>query len=217
MYAKLEAWMARIDALSLRERAMLLAAVLAVLMLLGNALLLKPVRVESERVQEALADWQTKLEVLELQARQLADGAGEDPAAQRQARLAELQGQLAALDRDVQSRLGVMLEPHRAAGVLEAVLARQGGLHLVSMEAARTPVGTLPGMQEPLPGTGLERHDLVLQVEGGFLNQLAYLRALEALPSKLFWERVEMEVPRHPTVLLTLQVYTLGRGTGGTQ
>jgi MSHA biogenesis protein MshJ len=49
-----------------------------------------------------------------------------------------------------------------------------------------------------------------LQLEGSYLATLRYLRALEDLPWKFFWEGVEYEVIEHPTARITLDLYTLG-------
>lgn len=63
---------------------------------------------------------------------------------------------------------------------------------------------------DPSPDTPrLYRHAVELQVEGSYADLLAYLRTLEALPHKLLWGALTLQVEQHPRVLLTLRLYTL--------
>lgn len=49
-----------------------------------------------------------------------------------------------------------------------------------------------------------------LTVEGSYADLMDYLSSLESLPGpKLLWGGVALKVERHPTVQLTLTVYTL--------
>ena len=64
--------------------------------------------------------------------------------------------------------------------------------------------------EDVLPDTGINRYQMQLQLEGSYLATLRYLRALEGLPWKFFWEGVEYEVTEHPTARITIDLYTLG-------
>ena len=57
---------------------------------------------------------------------------------------------------------------------------------------------------------GIGRYELRLELQGSYLGTLRYLRALEALPWKFFWEEVNFEVMEHPKGRVTLDIYTLG-------
>jgi MSHA biogenesis protein MshJ len=59
-------------------------------------------------------------------------------------------------------------------------------------------------------GAPLYRHGVEITVEGGYGELMAWLWALENLPGpRLLWGGVKLNVEQHPTVRLSLTVYTL--------
>jgi MSHA biogenesis protein MshJ len=63
----------------------------------------------------------------------------------------------------------------------------------------------------PKPATQgqIYRHGVELTVTGTYLDLLGYLKALEKLPSQMYWGRLDLSVAAHPQVTLKLSVYTL--------
>ena len=55
----------------------------------------------------------------------------------------------------------------------------------------------------------LYRHGLVLELEGSYLDCLAYLAEVERLPWHIFWGSLELETEQHPRNRITLELYTL--------
>ncbi|MGA7800890.1 MAG: type II secretion system protein GspM, partial [Gammaproteobacteria bacterium] len=137
MNDRLEAWADRIDALSLRERALLLVAAVAILFGVINTLLLTPVaRAQQDRTRQIRAI-QSQLTVQSQQARNLAapgHGASDGP---RQQQLARLHRQLTVVDGQLQGRLGTLIRPAQAPAVLKTLLRRERGLQLISLDAHR--------------------------------------------------------------------------------
>src|SRR6185369_6029720 len=67
-----------------------------------------------------------------------------------------------------------------------------------------------PAPAAPVVNAALYRHGVELTVEGSYADLMSYLAALEALPGpRLLWGGVKLKVERHPTVQLSLTVYTL--------
>jgi MSHA biogenesis protein MshJ len=59
-------------------------------------------------------------------------------------------------------------------------------------------------------GAPLFRHGVEITVEGAYGDLMGYLSSLEALPGpRLLWGGVKLKVEKHPTVQLSLTVYTL--------
>jgi MSHA biogenesis protein MshJ len=135
-----------------------------------------------------------------------------------------------------------LVEPQEMLPLLQELLGRQHGLRLRSLQSLgqtalnETGLPLAPGQNLPagaptpaLTGAGrspgattstgtstgpiLYRHTVELGVEGSYADLLAYLQALEALPHKLLWGPLKLDVERHPTVLLKLEVYTLSPQT----
>jgi MSHA biogenesis protein MshJ len=53
------------------------------------------------------------------------------------------------------------------------------------------------------------KHGVKITVRGSYADLLQYLTALEKLPTQMFWGVAKMDVVKHPTVELTLTLYTL--------
>lgn len=202
-FARLTNLALRIDALSLRERGILLVLSLIVLYALADRLLLAPTlqRIDQRRVE--ITDIQSRLTTLQARAGVIQQN-GQDPLAQRRARIAELETLLAAQDAQFEAQLGRLVRPEQAAPLLRDVLAAAPGLRLLGLEsAAGAPL---------LADTGrIIRYDLDLRVEGGYLAALDYLQRLEQLPWRLFWDGLQLHVQAHPRSTTQLTVYTLGQ------
>ncbi len=208
MKAQLQQWAERIDALELRERALLLAAAVVVLYLLVDALGLQPTLKSQQVVKQTIADLELKLAALRQQSRLLAYSPDEDPIEARRSTRDRLKNELARLDEKITGQLGALVEPAQAAEVLEQVLSRQPGLSLVSLRAAAEPLAVMNDADGG--GNGLGRYRLELVIQGGYLSTLRYLKALEEMPWKFFWQKLEFSVEGYPRAQTLLKLYTLG-------
>jgi MSHA biogenesis protein MshJ len=86
-----------------------------------------------------------------------------------------------------------------------AVPAVAGALASATPAAAAAPAA-LP----PADGAPLYRHGVEITVEGQYADLMGYLFALENLPGpRLLWGGIKLKVEKHPTVQLSLTVYTL--------
>jgi MSHA biogenesis protein MshJ len=58
-------------------------------------------------------------------------------------------------------------------------------------------------------GTLVYKHGMNIEVTGGYLDILHYLKSLEALPWKVFWGKVSLKTENHPDSRVSLLIYTL--------
>ncbi|MGZ3181645.1 MAG: type II secretion system protein GspM [Telluria sp.] len=75
--------------------------------------------------------------------------------------------------------------------------------------AASQPSASVPAVPAPKPPEILFRHGVELTLEGSYLDMVAYLSALEHLPTQILWGRAVLNArdPKHAR--LTLTVYTV--------
>ena len=196
----------RVDALSLRERGILLAVTLLVVYVLADRLLLGPTLQRIEQRRTEITEMQSRLASLEARAGLMQRG-DQDPLAQRRARLTELETQVAAQDAQFEAQLGQLVRPDRAAPLLREVLRDVPGLRLRGLESTAGDALFADGANA---GRLLQYH-LSLQVDGGYFAVLDYLRRLEKLPWRLFWNEMELQVQEHPRNEVRLTLYTLGQ------
>ena len=69
-----------------------------------------------------------------------------------------------------------------------------------------------PASDDELPE--IYRHGLEIEFVGDFSGTVGYLRAIEALPWRLYWDSVSYTVQEHPRALVKIKLYTLSLDKG---
>jgi MSHA biogenesis protein MshJ len=209
---KVQYWIDRIDALELRERVLLLAAIVAVLFLSVDSAGFQPTLKAQQVTEERVSELEMKLGALRQQAMLLSYKTDEDTLAARYRRRDTLAAELAALDARLVDQLGALVEPAQAAELLEQVLTRHRGLRITSLRASAEPLDEVAGNADQADKLG--RYQLNLVLEGGYLDLMRYLETLESMPWKFFWQTVDFQVNEYPRAVSRLQLYTLGAQDG---
>ena len=200
----------RIDALSLRERVLVLAALLALVVTAWHALFMDRLDLRRRAAQERLVSLARD------------SGASDTDAASNSMTSAlerehALRRRLDELDAEVGGASGAVVRPGQMAAVVQEVLLRKGGLTLVSMRnLAPVPVVAAPhdASQKPdVPPQGPWVHPLEIVVEGDYAAITAWLEALESLPWKFYWRALELDATRWPRNRLRLELGTMSSST----
>jgi len=214
----------RVDAASLRERVMIFAAAVVVLVALLNALLIEPELARQRRLSREVAQRQTEIKALQIQLETLARARAADPDQADRRRLDEARRRSAEIEAKLALEQRKFAPPEQIGAILEQMLSRNRKLALVDMRtlpvaalgggaekpAAERPAPDKPSAAPKRPPSGLiYRHGVEITVTGTYLDLLAYLKDLEALPSQMYWGRLDLSVEKPPQVVLKLSVYTL--------
>lgn len=214
----------RIDAATVRERAMIFAAAVVVIVALLNALLIEPEFAKQRRLSREITQRQTEIKTLQGQLEAMLGARRADPDQADRRRLEELTKRLSEVEASLAQEQRKFAPPEQIRSILEEMLSRNRKLALVDMRTL--PVATLgadagkpadkPAPEKPAaapkPAAGpgqIYRHGVELTVTGSYLDLLAYLKDLEKLPSQMYWGRLDLSVAAHPKVTLKLSVYTL--------
>lgn len=196
---KLSTLSKRFDALSLRERAFLFGAGVALIYLAAQMLFMTPFANRAQHAEQRLALSRQHMAAIDAAAAQAAS----DPGIAAAARNAALQGRLAQLDSELLAAAQGYVTPRRVAIMLREILARQHGLQLVSLSnlpvesLSRTPAGK-PGVDLAADDRGPFLHPVEMVVEGDYASVVDYLRALEAMPWRIHWQQLELTAGTYP-------------------
>jgi MSHA biogenesis protein MshJ len=195
---RLHMLLARINRASLRERALMFGAAVAVISMLWYQLVMVPL--ESRRMVIAKT-----IEAIRSHSSVDAAGNAEDQVAQRYAELKSrdlaLTKAIAEADAQLRDMQRGMIEPKEMVKVLTAVLERQKNLHLVLLrnlpvQPLLKPVDKTDKSDKsdaaPVADVGPYLHPVELVVRGDYLNVLAYLKELEAENWGFQWRRFEL-------------------------
>lgn len=193
------AWL-RLRARPLREQLLLLAALLAALLWLGDRLLTGPAWTERQAARQQLAQAERTLAELRAQTDQQArerDEQGQRQQAERDALRRQLEQLRAATP--------VPLEGAHALALLETLVERQRGrVQWVALTAL--PDAAAAGASAS--GPRLYRHGLNLVVQGRYADLHGYLDAL-ASERRLQVRGFQLTVREHPQLELSLHIETV--------
>ena len=218
MTPRLVALGARIDALSLRERAMVFVAAAAAILFIVYSLLLGPLFAKKAELDTQIAQVRNNISGIDGEISAKLQGFSTDPDAPNRARLAKAKADIDALSGKLRALEQGLVAPEKIAPLLEAILAKNGRLTLVSMktlpataviEASSSPAAAAaPAGAAPKPAL-LYRHGVQVTVRGNYLDMINYMHALETMPTQLLWSSAALEVEEYPDSRLTLTLHTL--------
>lgn len=211
---------ARFDALTLRERVLVLAGVVVGTALLLDWIALQPLEARKKRLERQVAEARNDIKVAE--AVLTARGLVTDPDNVRRSYRNALRQQLTEIDQNMQGLQRGLVPPERMAKLLEEMLSRSRGLQLVSLR-------TLPVQRYETPGpasagkagskngkvTGKDpertvyQHSFEITLQGTYFELHEYLSQLEKLPWQMFWGRISVGTEQYPRLRVTLTVQTL--------
>lgn len=187
--------------MTLRERALVFAALALALIFVANAALIEPLRAKQKRLAAESVQRQEELKTVQAELRRLALAGAEDPEAAQRQRAAALKAELAQLDSRIAEEQRRFTAPERVRDVLEEMLERNKRLRLLELKTLpAAPVGE---------GARAYRHGVELVLSGTYLDLYQYLAALERLPTQLYWGSAEMSVAEYPAATLRLTLYTV--------
>lgn len=183
----------RFDRLSLRERVLTTAAILAVLIALFDSLVLQ--RLEQHRKQ--LAQQLTEI-VAAINDTGAGDGADSGATLQRTTALA---ASLSEATARLHSQAAGLVPPQHMTQVIHDVLSREQGVTLISLRSL--PPHAL------VEGDGPYVHTVELTLQGRYLDVLTYLRALEGLSWHFYWQSLALDATHYPTTRVTVRLGTV--------
>jgi MSHA biogenesis protein MshJ len=210
---RLQPWLDRVNALALRERVLLMSAAVAVMFLLVDSVGFEPTLLAQRTTEQRISQLHGRLETLEHNARQLNQHTAESSIASLRRRRDSLRNEREELDTHIRGRLGALVEPAQAAQMLEQLVDAHTDLELTALNASSKPLGDSPE-STPDGSVALARYQVEMVVTGDYLAVLDYLKNLEHMPWKFFWQQVSFRSTGYPDGETRLRLYTLGPGHG---
>ncbi len=200
--AWISSWQERIDALTLRERVLLFAAIVAVTYGLVVIAAIHPLEARARTVKAELAEVHAKTIAVDTRLDTLlAPGTR----ARERAQLEMLGSKIRVLKRRLARLTGALIPAREMPALLREALARTPGVTLVAL----TDEGTTAMRRNPKSKPFLYRHEMVLAVRGPYPALVRYLAALAHTRKHVLWGRVTLKAGGYPFSTLRLRVYTL--------
>lgn len=212
----------KVEKLTLRERVVVLCAVVLVVGYLIFALAIDPAQQRSRTLSIQIKSQQEELTSLEAQRQALAAERADPEGAVRAQREAATR-RIEEADEALKTLHRSLVPAQRVNLLLQDMLKRDPRLNLVSLRTLpvapllpERPKSQASGDSAPQAGGKREfsqgnvyKHGVELTVRGGYEDLYQYLARLERSQSRMFWARARLSVEEHPRLSLTLTIYTL--------
>ncbi|GAB2838804.1 type II secretion system protein GspM [Pseudoduganella ginsengisoli] len=238
-------WSAKFEAISMRERLMVSAAVLAGMVFIINTLVIEPALKREKMLKDTTVQQRNAVATIYMDVAQRELAASNDPDKEARQRLAQLTQENQRMRDALRTMQKGLVVPERMGALLQQLLGNSR-LKLVSLKtlpprgmsdgkfaepepvqtqalagpAAMAPAPVLPlappagqAAKPAVPAAKQEellyRHGVQIVVEGSYLDMVAYMQALEAMPEQLFWGKATLNAKQYPKATLSLTLYTL--------
>lgn len=221
MKRRWKALLARYDALTQRERALVAAAVVGGVLLIGNSLFVDLPMARASLLQKQMQAEQGELQALQLQIGKLQSEI-RDPDEDNRNRLKTLRAQQGELQEALARYEKLLVSPGQITALLEQLLTRHANLRLVSLRslpvvpagpAEEAPVQPANAADKALPALGVGgandvwKHAVEVRLQGSYADLAAYVAELEKLPQRLIWGEVSLTAD-YPKAELRLKLHT---------
>jgi MSHA biogenesis protein MshJ len=213
----------RWQALAPREQWLAVAVATVLLILLYGSLVSDPLAANRAQLANAQQSAQARLQAAVDALDRLAARRAADPNLTYRSALQVADSERAGLLDGIDHDTAGLIRPQQMRQLLQDLLLRKTSLRLVSLQSYSAPL-QLPGQAAgkdkqaaaaPAP-VAFYRHGVRLTLEGGYLDLLAYLEAVQASGWRLHWQSLDYQVgdagPAHASIVLDL--YTLSRDAG---
>jgi len=210
---------ARFNVLVTRERVLVLGAVVVGTAFLFNTFAIRPLEVRMKRLTLQVAEARQNIKTAETTLS--SQEAVADPDTVKRSYRDALRKQLAEIDQNMLGLQRGLVPPEKMAKLLEEMLARSGGLQLVSLRTlpvqridtqngAATKPGDKPAKTRPKDSERtIYQHGVEVTLQGSYPDLLEYLAQLEKLSWQMFWGRIRVDTEQYPRLRVTLTVQTL--------
>ena len=200
----------RIDALSLRERVIMLASVLVCSLVLADTFWLSPAQVKQKQLEASVKQQSAELQVLR---EQLRTGMVSSPATNSgqavRSELVLIQNRLEGVNRDIARMSSLAGESVQLSKALVHLLRRHEGLTLerAVMLATEAPAAKpAPSGATTAAAPGFPRQGMELTVSGPYVELIRYVQTLEVALPALRWGHMKLSSGKS-SPQLTLQVF----------
>ncbi|MDP2792611.1 MAG: hypothetical protein Q8O25_00790 [Sulfurisoma sp.] len=214
MTAKWQEWSARFAEMPQRERAMVFAAVVFGLGLLGHNFAVEPALLKSRNAAKTVQHARAEISQLQTQLAAIASQ-NADPDAPNRVRLDQVRQQMAVAGGRLQAFEAGMVPPEKMQVFLESLLTRNRNLELLGLKTLPVTQVGAPEKKVDAPEKkvdaieGIYQHGVEIRLAGSYNDLLNYLAELESMPQRVMWNSVSLTVDKYPRNILTLRIYTL--------
>lgn len=200
---------ARFNALSLRERALLTVVVSTLLVFGWWHLYAQPTmtaidlqETENDRIS---GEVNASLVALNEIKNRIANGVHRE----KKQRLQKLKVKLQQIEEELELKTFELIDPEEMFSLMRRMIYRESGLKLQNLRRLDVRPAIIPVEEDEASDAGIFRHVLEVKFSGSYSNILTYLQKLEMIDQKLIWDELEIIREEYPEITVRLVISTL--------
>ncbi|GLS26709.1 type II secretion system protein GspM [Marinibactrum halimedae] len=227
----------KFDALETRERLLVLVGGALLIIMLLDFMIVSPVAKQLSKKEASIVSIKKELQVSQQTLTQMVQLQSFDPNGKLRESIAVEQKKVDRLDEQLAQMSVGLIRADELPQLLEQLLLESKGLRLTELQTLPVQLITLSGTEELLAQTsetgapteptvvspvadpawessasqpvGVYKHRVRVEFEGSYFDVTRYLRRLEHLSWRFYWDRMTYEVDDYPSGRVTVWVYTL--------
>lgn len=201
--------------MSVREKWMLVVTGFVLIVGILDFFFIQPMRDQRSLFEQQINTIRSQQSDFTQQQEELVDQIESDPAMVMQRQIEGLEKSISASEAKLSVFTKSLVSPIEMTDMLRELVDQNRGLKLIELEN----MAVSPLIDEAKEadaevmadqnGFGLFRHQVRLIFEGNYSDTLQYLRKLEQIDNKFYWQRFDYQVLDYPKARVTLNIYTL--------
>jgi len=224
----------KIDARVMRERVLIFLSATALVFMVWNFIIQAPVSNQVQEAEAQLSALATQRTAMETQITAATQALLNDPDRQKKLQIKQLETDIAELEVQLQNKSQTLVKADELPKLLQDVLQKttqlnllevatlpMQELHFITTNGALEVSETKPNYDNKFASqsqendrVGVYEHAVELRVAGNYFQVIRFLTALEALPWRFYWQRLDYKVTEYPNAEIILRVYTLSSEEG---
>ena len=220
----------KLNGLQTRERALVVLSILAGVYLIWDFGFYQPLSKQRENLELRLTAANKELVKLSAEELVFTKSLSTDPGAAKKREVVRLEQELQALEQNLQKLAVGLIAADKLPIVLYEVLQKSASLKFLGMQTH--PVELLSFNQDVVAVdsrkenrddkegqeekriVGVFKHAVTVSFEGDYFAVVRYLKSIEALEWKIYWQELNYNVESFPRAQITLKVFTLSTEEG---
>ncbi len=209
------------EKVSARERKIILVTVLSLLSLIVYVLAIEPLIVEYKSLAVKSNSLQDKNRLIETQLKLTLERKYQDPNIQLGKDIERLENKSLSLDEDIGRLTKALVAPKQMVQLLENVLKSDKKMKLISfvnlpkedveLVSDMTPakINAETKLNSSTSEGLIYKHAFEIEMKSTYDSMVGYLKRIDKLPWKIFWQDLRYEAGTYPYGVLKIKIYTL--------
>lgn len=208
MNDQLKPYVEKFDALSIRERALIVVTVLVLVGYLWWYLFAQKSLSETRLVEQQNIALESEIQVMDITYQQISQRIQQGVHKPQEQQLVLLQAELDRLNSQLQQKTLELINPDDMFNLMQQLIFSESKLKLTGLKRKRvTPVfESNPGEDEQAE---IYRHVMQMGFKGSYRDILNYIRKLEDLEWKLIWDHISLKLDEYPLIDVEIEISTL--------